>query len=244
MPASPSRPQPYRVWWLVFVVILAVLAMLWGWMAQRAPEEYAPAPAAKSPSPSPTPEIPEIARQEVWTSDTVASGAYLTNTITLEPGITAPTVVPYVVNVEDTTELDPDEVAREVQATFDDERGWAGYGKRTFQLVADVDAAELVIYVTSPDTTDELCAPLETGGKWNCRNGKNVVLNSDRWKYMTPTYDDLGVYRSYLVNHEVGHFLGLGHVECPKEGSLAPVMMQQSIDLGGCVPNAWPRDAD
>ena len=27
MPASPSRPQPYRVWWLVFVVILAVLAI-------------------------------------------------------------------------------------------------------------------------------------------------------------------------------------------------------------------------
>ena len=40
------------------------------------------------------------------------------------------------------------------------------------------------------------------------------------------------------------HFIGLGHVGCPKEGAKAPVMMQQSIELGGCTPNAWPRDAD
>ena len=134
--------------------------------------------------------------------------------------------------------------ARAVQATFDDERGWAGYGKRNFQLVTDPEQAELTIYITSPDTSNELCQPLDVASKWNCRVGDRVVLNSDRWKYMTPTYDDLGVYRSYLVNHEVGHFLGQGHVGCPKEGAVAPVMMQQSIELDGCVPNAWPRDAD
>jgi predicted Zn-dependent protease len=43
-----------------------------------------------------------------------------------------------------------------------------------------------------------------------------------------------------MVNHEVGHYLGLGHVGCPKKGAKAPVMMQQSISLGGCVPEAWP----
>ena len=242
MPPSPTTKQPNRIWWVVFVGILAVLAMLWGLMAQRPPEAYAP--PASTPSPTPTPTIPEIARQEVWTSDTIASGQYLGNTITLEPGVEAPEVVPYRVQVEDTTELDPDEVAREVQATFDDTRGWAGYGKRNFQLVVGAEEAKLKIYVASPQTTNELCAPLDVADKWNCRVEDRVVLNSDRWKYMTPTYDDLGVYRSYLVNHEVGHFLGLGHVECPKEGSLAPVMMQQSISLGGCLPNAWPRDAD
>ncbi|HHU38616.1 MAG TPA: DUF3152 domain-containing protein [Propionibacterium sp.] len=242
MPPSATTRQSNRVWWLAFVVILAVLAMLWGWMGQRSPEAYAPGPA--SPTPSPTPEIPEIARQEVWRSDTQASGQYLTNTITLEPAVEAPQVVPYRVQVEDTTELDADEVAREVQATFDDERGWAGYGKRSFRLVTDAEAAELTVYVASPDTTDQLCEPLDTGGLWNCRVGAYVALNSDRWKYMTPTYDDLGTYRSYLVNHEVGHFLGLGHVGCPAEGAPAPVMMQQSIDLAGCEPNAWPREAD
>lgn len=244
MPPATAPANAHRAWWLAFVLILAVLGMLWGWMSQRPPEAYSPGPVAVTPTPSPTPTIPEIARQEVWTSDTKASGAYLGNTISLEPGIKAPEVVRYRVQVEDTTELDADEVAREVQATFDDQRGWAGYGKRTFTLVpADQDVA-LTIYVTSPETSDSLCKPLDTGGKWNCRVGDKVVLNSDRWKYMTPTYDDLGTYRSYLVNHEVGHFLGLGHVGCPKQGAHAPVMMQQSIELGGCLPNAWPRDAD
>lgn len=242
MAASTSRQQPNRVWWLAFVAILGVLAVVWALMIQRPSDSYAPAPA--SPTPSPTPSIPEIARQEVWTSDTQASGQYLTNTITLEPGISAPEVVPYRVQVEDTTELDPDDVAREVQAAFDDQRGWAGYGKRTFQLVTDEEAAKLTIYVASPATTNQLCLPLDVADKWNCRVEDRVVLNSDRWKYMTPTYDDLGLYRAYLVNHEVGHFLGQGHVECPKEGAPAPVMMQQSIELGGCLPNAWPRDAD
>ena len=238
--ADTHRRATSRMWWLAFVAILAVLGMLWGWMSQRPPEAYTPA----APTASPTPTIPEIARQEVWTSDTKASGVYLSNTITLEPAVAAPDVVPYVVQVEDTTGLDADNVAREVQATFDDERGWVGYGKRTFRLVSETAEAKLTIYVTSPDTTNELCRPADVESKWNCRVGDRVVLNSDRWKYMTPTYDDLGAYRAYLVNHEVGHFLGLGHVGCPKAGGPAPVMMQQSIDLGGCTPNAWPRDAD
>lgn len=74
--------------------------------------------------------------------------------------------------------------------------------------------------------------------------GNRVVVNTDRWLYMTPTYDDLAEYRAYLINHEVGHYLGLGHVGCPGAGERAPVMMQQSIDLGGCVRNAWPRESD
>lgn len=245
MSESPQLRPTARLWWVIFALMVAVLAMLWGIMSQRAPDGVPTGPAGPlaEPTPSPTPTIPEIARHEVWTSDTQASGQYLSNTITLEPALEAPEVVRYRVQVEDTTELDADEVAREVQATFDNERGWAGYGRRTFQLVTAEDA-DLTIYVTSPDTTNELCKPLEVASKWNCRVGDRVVLNSDRWKYMTPIYDDLSAYRSYLVNHEVGHFLGLDHVSCPQEGELAPVMMQQSIDMGGCLPNAWPRDAD
>ena len=57
---------------------------------------------------------------------------------------------------------------------------------------------------------------------------------------MTPTYTDLAAYRTYQVNHEVGHYLGHGHVSCPGSDRAAPVMLQQSMDLGRCVPNSWP----
>lgn len=67
-----------------------------------------------------------------------------------------------------------------------------------------------------------------------------MVLNSDRWLHATPTFEDIDEYRAYLVNHEVGHFLGHGHAVCPGQGQPAPVMLQQSMDLGGCHPNAWP----
>ena len=46
------------------------------------------------------------------------------------------------------------------------------------------------------------------------------------------------------MNHEVGHWLGLGHLDCPAPGGPAPVMRQQSIDLPGCAFNAWPLDAE
>ncbi len=67
-----------------------------------------------------------------------------------------------------------------------------------------------------------------------------MVLNSDRWLLKTPTYDDLDEYRAYMVNHEVGHFLGHDHVGCPGEGETAPVMLQQSMALDGCIANGWP----
>jgi 5-hydroxyisourate hydrolase-like protein (transthyretin family) len=79
---------------------------------------------------------------------------------------------------------------------------------------------------------------------WSCRVGRYVVINQDRWRWGTPYFRSSGgtlrEYRAMVVNHETGHWFGLGHAGCGGRGRPAPVMMQQSKGLHGCEPNGWP----
>ena len=173
----------------------------------------------------------------------VRSGTVGTGTWTVAAAGDAPTegvLRTYAVRVEAGIGVDAEEAAEEIAAVLADERGWQGPADVVFYRVADPAEAEFTISIGSPPTVDELCLPAKTGGLWSCRIGPEVALNSDRWLHATPTYDDLAEYRAYMINHEVGHFLGHGHAACPADGSPAPVMLQQSIDLQGCTPNAWP----
>ncbi len=79
---------------------------------------------------------------------------------------------------------------------------------------------------------------------WSCRVGRNVIINENRWRHGTHYFKRSGgtmsEYRAMVVNHETGHWFGLGHATCGGRGQAAPVMMQQSKGLNGCKPNAWP----
>jgi hypothetical protein len=81
---------------------------------------------------------------------------------------------------------------------------------------------------------------------WSCTVGNNVIANEARWTFGSPTGLRLSLpdYHELIINHETGHWLGLAHRGCPGAGYPAPVMMQQSIYLGGCVPNPWPTPAE
>jgi hypothetical protein len=95
----------------------------------------------------------------------------------------------------------------------------------------------------------ELCEwdiPLEA----SCFNraAGRVLINDARWVRGAVAYGaDIDSYRSYAVNHEVGHALGLSHLPCPVNGGPAPVMMQQSWstaddDLTVLNPQLIPAD--
>ena len=127
-----------------------------------------------------------------------------------------------------------------VAGILNDRRSWRGTGRWRFELVNDSDRAELHAYIVTPGTTDRLCAPLQTRGEVSCQTADRVVLNAKRWMLGAKSYGtDLTNYRRYLVNHEFGHYIGYGHVDCPGRGQLAPIMLQQTKGLDGCRKNPW-----
>ncbi len=150
-----------------------------------------------------------------------------------------PSHISFDLEVEAGIGVDGNQFAAEVDRTLGDTRSWIGNGRTGFRRVASGGAMHIIL--ASPATVDRLCAPLNTGGYYSCRRGSKVILNVNRWTGATSWWPaPLKTYRRYLVNHEVGHYLGYGHVSCPGAGRLAPVMQQQTISLGGCVANGWP----
>ncbi|MCX4765727.1 DUF3152 domain-containing protein [Streptomyces sp. NBC_01275] len=154
------------------------------------------------------------------------------------------TALRYRVDVEDGLKLSAATVARQVEIILADPRGWTADGHSAFQRVSS-GTVDFSVRVATPGTVDEICGEygLDTGGEVNCSVGKNVMVNLRRWLLATPVYaKDVTAYRALIVNHEVGHFLGHGHVGCPGPGKPAPAMMQQIKGMFGCVPNVWPYD--
>ncbi|MFF3335082.1 DUF3152 domain-containing protein [Streptomyces sp. NPDC002888] len=154
----------------------------------------------------------------------------------------------YRVDVEQGLGLDGELFAQAVQKTLNDDRSWAHNGARTFERIYS-GKPNFVITLASPGTTAEWCAKSSldiTEDNVSCDSAltERVMINAYRWAQGSTTYgDQIHAYRQMLINHEVGHRLGYGHVTCDKDGELAPVMQQQTkfLDHNGihCRPNAW-----
>lgn len=147
----------------------------------------------------------------------------------------------YHVAVEDDIELDVDEFADEVDRILGEEdRGWTAGGDWRLRRADPEDPADFTIFLSSPVTTASQCSS-PSPAYYSCRSGDNVIINAERWIDAVDFWpEDRVVYREYLINHEVGHRLGHGHVVCPGEGEPSPVMAQQTVELRGCEPNGWP----
>lgn len=141
-------------------------------------------------------------------------------------------------------ELEP--VGELVREVLQDKRGWEREEGVSFRYVSPTERdkgaeVDVTVVLASPDKTDELCAPLATAGEVSCMQRGKVVLNSKRWLLGAEAFvGDLDGYRTYLINHEMGHALGHGHLPCPAKGERAPVMMQQTLSVGECKPWSWP----
>ena len=144
------------------------------------------------------------------------------------------------VEVEEGLDVDAARFAAYVMETLNDPRGWGAGG--AFSFARTDDAADYRVVLASASTVDRLCAPLRTQGEVSCAIDGHATINYARWVTATPEFSGIvRTYRQYVVNHEVGHLLGHGHVTCPGAGHLAPVMQQQTYAAAPCLPNAWPN---
>lgn len=178
--------------------------------------------------------------------------------------------VAYAVEVESTVDAalsgGGDAFAATVNAIFADPRGWTADERYSFEAVKKDRKPTMLIQLVATETAHQICGNtlgMETScfisGQSEGEPGR-VIVNNARWSRGTIAFQgDLGLYRQYLVNHEVGHGLGYAsHEPCAVDGAMAPIMMQQTLSLSNdelhridpnevyapdgkkCAPNGWP----
>ncbi|MFV0316303.1 MAG: DUF3152 domain-containing protein [Microthrixaceae bacterium] len=151
-------------------------------------------------------------------------------------------VITYRIATRGAVNADMGEFAMHVAATLSDPRGWSAGGAIRFEQVPG--PADFTILLAQASTLPSFGPPCSS--QWSCKSGSNVIINQDRWMGATATWPyDLNSYRHYVVNHEVGHWMGLGHASCGGgPGTRAAVMVQQSkggAAMGACRFNVWPN---
>ena len=150
-------------------------------------------------------------------------------------------VFTYAVEVEDgidTATFGGDEgFARMVSETLGNPKSWTHNAQFAFRRVDDTSDVEpdFRVSLTSPMTVREGCG-YDIALEASCYNPvfegqPRVFVNEARWvRGAVPFQGDVGSYRQYLINHEVGHAIGYQrHEQCATDGELAPVMMQQTF---------------
>lgn len=132
------------------------------------------------------------------------------------------------------------EFENKLHQVYSDSRGWGLKGQISFKKVSS--GCSFTAWLSEASQMSSFGAICDSD--WSCRVGVNVVINFDRWRYASTAWNSAGGslddYRSMVINHETGHWLGFGHSNCGGAGQAAPVMQQQSISLQGCAFNPWP----
>jgi hypothetical protein len=151
--------------------------------------------------------------------------------------------VTYDVTTRGTITADLAQFEQQVAETYADSRGWARLGVQFKEVNS---GGQYTIVLSEASHVPDFGNPCDSN--YSCQTGRYVIINQDRWLGATQPWNDAGGdlrnYRHMVVNHETGHWLGHSHTKCSGAGQPATVMMQQSIDLGGCKFNPWPQDSE
>jgi len=120
-----------------------------------------------------------------------------------------------------------------VQVLLNSPDGWSQDG----YFFEPSEHGDILIRLCLPKTIKKECG---LRGDLSCAvmGGHNIYLNSERWFKGAPKSGlSLDNYRQYMISHEMGHILGKEHTKCPGKGHKAPIMLQQTLGIGKCIPN-------
>lgn len=209
-----------------------------------------PTPVALTPptTPSSTPESSDAASPSATASSSSSvsatapasaksSGKFATASVDVPAVGATGTLHRYSVRVETSLSVKADKVARQIAGVLNDPRSWAGAGDVRFALVSDPKKAEFSISLASAATATKTCEPVAG----SCRKGSSVLIVAEAWTAPPSAFDGASAWQAYLINHATGLYLGENAERCAKKGKPAPVMLDQSGDLGGCTANPWPN---
>lgn len=141
--------------------------------------------------------------------------------------------VTYIVVVDPDVDFPLAEFTQDVAICLADPDGWISKG---YEFVMVKSNPQVTIHLASRSGLKKVgcddtlsCAIM---------GGNEMWINEHRWRYGTKkSGQDLDGYRQYVISHEMGHVLGRDHVKCPGRGLPVPVMTQQTISIGACIPN-------
>lgn len=168
-----------------------------------------------------------------------AMGKQLSSSLAVVPA--GRTVRTYCTASRNVASADFTDLIGKLALTYADTRGWNDGARMAF---AHVDSGcEYTVWLSAAADVTRFGTICDN--YYNCQVGTNVIINDDRWQKATDPWNatsgSMEDYRTLIINHETGHRLGFAdNPTCPGTGQPAPVMMQQSIDLKGCVFNIWP----
>ncbi|HEY5668079.1 MAG TPA: DUF3152 domain-containing protein [Candidatus Saccharimonadales bacterium] len=183
---------------------------------------------------------------QVTAATIAAIKGHKSTTMALSPQIAAKTYH-YCTNVRGIDAANLTALKAKLASVYNDVRGWNIGGLINYEpATTGCDFTVWLSAASQMPTFGAICDVV-----WSCEAGNNtVVINYDRWMNGTDTWNAahpggaIEEYRAMAINHETGHQLGFGHPTCTTPGGPSPVMQQESINLHGCVFNAWPLPSE
>lgn len=148
------------------------------------------------------------------------------------------TILNYSVYFDENLRLRRDPIIQKIILVLEDKRGWRRLGYN-FRYSPSRSVVDFEIHFVEQSYIERVCH--FTGLSCADLRDNKIYINVNRWRRGSKrSLLDLDSYRTYVINHEIGHILGRGHNKPGRKGSKVSVMVQQTLGIGECKPNPWP----